>query len=347
MKVRHLCFSFLVLMLVPLASAATYYVGPCKTGSYATIQAAVNASVAGSTVIICPGTYTTQVTITKSLNLQGLNNGSSQVRIVGSSTDQSITSDVYGVALRPSIIVKSANVNLSNIAVEQVIAPGLSCLSFVVGIYYGTGSSGTVNHSNVNLVDQSGCAQPTGTGIWLENASAVAKTVTLQNSSIQADGYGVQALGAIVPNPLTLNASGNIIVVSANGSATNLLGRGLWLSNITGTIRGNTILADRSVPAATHIGVETAGVAVSFTGNTIVSETGMSLGGGESVTGNKIRALQGVDLGGRVATITKNTFFGGYYLQGSSGSNIGIENCGSPVGANTFFNLTEQKGPDC
>jgi pectin methylesterase-like acyl-CoA thioesterase len=50
---------------------------PCvATAQYPTIQQAVNSVTAGSTIIVCPGAYAEQVTITKNLTLRGENTGS-------------------------------------------------------------------------------------------------------------------------------------------------------------------------------------------------------------------------------------------------------------------------------
>ncbi len=56
--------------LVPSgARASTVVVGTCKSGltQFSTIQEAVNGVPAGSTVDICPGTYSEQVKITEKL----------------------------------------------------------------------------------------------------------------------------------------------------------------------------------------------------------------------------------------------------------------------------------------
>jgi len=69
--------------------AATLYVGTCGGPNKPTIQAAVNASSQYDTVLVCPGIYPEQVTITKNLTLQGL--------VVGTAGQVVITPPAAGV----------------------------------------------------------------------------------------------------------------------------------------------------------------------------------------------------------------------------------------------------------
>jgi pectin methylesterase-like acyl-CoA thioesterase len=59
--------SFFLVALTGHLLAATVQVGACRNGlpSFATIQSAVNTSSAGTTILICPGTYPEQVVIKK------------------------------------------------------------------------------------------------------------------------------------------------------------------------------------------------------------------------------------------------------------------------------------------
>src|SRR5271154_1139769 len=70
-------------MLIALSSRAfANTVGTCEPGNqYPTIQAAVNAATPGSTVNICPGTYTEQVLITKNLHLVGVASGTKHAAV--------------------------------------------------------------------------------------------------------------------------------------------------------------------------------------------------------------------------------------------------------------------------
>jgi len=72
-------------------------VGICNSGTqFSTIQAAVNAASAGSTVLVCPGQYAEQVTINKALTLNGLALGRSAVIVPPGGGFISNTSDVFG-----------------------------------------------------------------------------------------------------------------------------------------------------------------------------------------------------------------------------------------------------------
>ena len=115
---QTILFACIVLASVALpATAATYYVGACKAGSYPTISAAVNDPkvVAGSTINVCPGTYNEQVFISKSLNLQGVVSGNfGAATITGSAADQTFQTTVFPAVIRPSIVISSATVIITN-----------------------------------------------------------------------------------------------------------------------------------------------------------------------------------------------------------------------------------------
>ncbi len=57
------------------SAAGTLIVGSCRGAAYYTIQSAVNAASAGSTVLVCPGVYPETVTVTKTLTLLGAQHG--------------------------------------------------------------------------------------------------------------------------------------------------------------------------------------------------------------------------------------------------------------------------------
>lgn len=64
--------------------AASYAVGTCKPTlpSFANISAAVSSVPPSSTVLVCPGTYKEQVTISQPLTLQGITSANSARAVI-------------------------------------------------------------------------------------------------------------------------------------------------------------------------------------------------------------------------------------------------------------------------
>ena len=99
------------------ASGTTVYVAPggtsggagtsCATAAYATIGDGVAAATAGSTVVVCAGTYTESVTISKALTLAG----------------QGATIDATG--LDNGIRIAASNVTVSGFTVENATGEGI------------------------------------------------------------------------------------------------------------------------------------------------------------------------------------------------------------------------------
>jgi hypothetical protein len=67
-----------------LFAALTIYAGTCGTPNQPTIHATINASPAGGTVLVCPGTYTEQITIAKNLTLTGVLSANSAEVVIAS-----------------------------------------------------------------------------------------------------------------------------------------------------------------------------------------------------------------------------------------------------------------------
>lgn len=111
-------------MLVATASAATA-AGPaghpCATAAYSSVQAAVTAAPARGTVIVCPGTYSESVTITKSLRLAGQ---------PGASIDA--TGQPYGVGAAASYVTISG-LTVRGASVGGLLATGSSPRAWSTG----------------------------------------------------------------------------------------------------------------------------------------------------------------------------------------------------------------------
>jgi len=230
--------------------AATLYVGTCGSPNKTTIQAAVNASSQGDTVLVCPGTYPEQVTITKNLTLQGLVVGTAgqvvitppAAGVVANSYDLYTSQGVLPVAAQ--VLVQNARqVVLNNITVDGA-GNGISgCAPDIRGIYY-QNASGTIENvttRNQVLVNGTegliGCQS--GQGIFVQTGygtSSIPQYVAILNNSVrnfQKDGITVDG------SPLTFLVQKNYIV--GQGPTTGAGENGIQISDgATGQVLYNT-----------------------------------------------------------------------------------------------------------
>jgi pectin methylesterase-like acyl-CoA thioesterase len=154
--------TFLLALLVALISAqafsATATVGLCAGPGthYLTIQAAVNAVAAGSTIKVCPGNYPEQVTINKNLTLIGIVSGTSDAAVVTVPAGGLVTNsvvDIFGFPTAAQILVQNAAVTISHLSVDGANDGLTDCSIDASGIYY-QNSSGTYGAIEFDLWQQ-------------------------------------------------------------------------------------------------------------------------------------------------------------------------------------------------
>jgi len=214
---------------LPLA-ASSVVVGTCEPAlpHFSTIQAAINASALGGTVLVCPGTYPEQISIYHPLTLKGVDNNGSNLALItmppGGTGDQ--------------VYVQATNVNISDLTIDGSNNGATVCGQGPNGIVYWL-SSGTINHVAVRNEFPTGgtitdCLS--GDGIFVGTDNTGAANVTIENSSIhsfQANGIEVNGRGASAT--IRLNTiGGNVPGLSGNGIA-------LWFGG-TGTVTSNSII---------------------------------------------------------------------------------------------------------
>jgi len=218
----------LVLMHVPL-SASSVAVGTCEPAlpHFSTIQAAINASAKGGTVLVCPGVYPEQLQIYNPLTLRGMDSGGSNLVL--------ITMPPGGIGNQ--IYVQATGVNISDLTIDGSNNGVTLCGQGPTGIYYWL-SSGTINHVTVRnhfaSVPIAECNS--GDGIFVGTDNTGASNVTIEFSSIhgfQANGIEVNGRGA------SATIKNNTIGGNAPGPTSN--GIAVWLGG-TGTITGNSII---------------------------------------------------------------------------------------------------------
>src|SRR5208282_122683 len=284
---RSLGWFFLAAVTLAVSSplqAVTYEVGGCKTGksyvNFTTISLAVIGVPAGSKIEVCPGVYPEQVTITQPLTLQGITLNNSGRAIIVINPNGVLTSNVTsitGESLYAQVLVQNVNppgaVNITGITIDGAGGnAGCSMTQGVVGVFYASGTTGTVNESTVRNQQSSGC----GYGVWLENGADPAQTITVENSSFHnIDAAGINAVSDQTPPTLSATIQGNFLYNASFGIATQ---------GINGAVTGNfTTGGSEGISVALTPG------AITISGN-VAADTGdgIVLGGGATAESNKI-----------------------------------------------------------
>ena len=173
-------------LAAPLAFAASYCVNTGGTGGcYSTIQAAVTAAPAGSTIKVAAGTYNEDVLITKAVSLKGAGAGLSIINAANASP-------VYGVTIQG---VQSKTV-VSGFTIEKAPLAGIQvAASNGVVISHNTVQG---NDTNLNLTNPS---NPTCAGALPFDAEDCGEGINLNGS-----------VGATVNYNTVQNNAGGILV---------------------------------------------------------------------------------------------------------------------------------------
>ncbi len=232
---RKFLFIFSLLLFCGLSNVA-YAATINVPADHATIQAAVDAAASNDTIIIASGTYTEQVSITKSLTLQGAGQALTTIRSIPSlATTFSNKKPIVSI-VGPDIVV-----NINNLTVD---GRGFGNANNVfVGIGYRS-ATGTIDHVTVKGVRNDPLdAIQGGIGIYFSNIDFVPRNATITNSII----FDYQKTG-IVGNELGLDLyiHGNTIT-GAGGTADSvaIAQNGIQIGfGANATITGNTIIGN-------------------------------------------------------------------------------------------------------
>ena len=357
-------FGWLFTMLVMLAlsvplQALTYEVGGCKTGksyvNFTTISAAVIAVPAGSTIEVCPGVYSEQVTITQPLTLKGINFNNANRSVItindpaGALLAPNVTSLTTGQPFYAQVLVQNVNpagpVNLTGITVDGTGGNAGQCSvgsTLLAGIFYASGTSGTVDEVTARNQVNDGC----GYGIWVENADATTQTIAIKNSSVHDVGGlgGAIAASSFSPSTLTASISGNFL---SNAGFIGIQG------DTSGEIAGNLLTSS----GTGDVGIFADAVELTVSGNIVANwYEGIEIKLASTVESNKLSIVGSAVtiLPNVVAAIKSNTAMNadcGFNF--SSGSSSGVvssnvlndaENAfanwlGSPISGNSLYNI--------
>jgi len=328
--------------------ASTVQVGHCipNVQSYPTISAAVSGVTAGSTVEVCPGGYAEQVTITQPLTLIGLRVGTANQAVISVPSSGLVqnTMSMFGEPVAAQVLVLGAGpVNISNIAVDGT-GGDMGCLSWLAGIFYGSGSSGTVSQVRASGQLDSTC----GVGIWAENSASSTESIVIRDSTVYGvDSAGIFAGSGATPS-LSVAIANNVVNVSAAVA-------GIDADSVTGAVVGNTL------GAASPFGVFNLSGSTVGTNTIIGATTGIFLGNGGTASGNNVSGTNiGVLLGASGATVSNNRIVSsattgvelGCFAASVSGNfindaPIGVDSAMAVLGSNTFANTSVTVSNGC
>lgn len=341
----------------------TVVVGPstCQPAltHYATIQAAVNAAPNAGIVLVCPGTYPEQVSISKPLTLKGVTDGTSNAAIItvpgGGLVPNATQPTYFGGPVSGQVVVQNTSgVTVSNLTIDGT---GGGCL-YPTAIRQGGVVAYNVGNtiiSNTTVRHQVTSCQ-TGEGI-LADTSSITISSNLIHDIDRTAIFVAAGVGTVQNNNVERSAIygialylGNKGVVSGN-TVTNVfafnLESAILLQATSNSIVSKNVLL--SSPASYIIGIW---AYQGSSGNTIVSNSVSDFGYGIVLQGasntvvqtNKLSELfydgiyEDTSLGGN--NITKNTVNEATYGIFTD-SSVG----GDTLVPNTFYNTVTTIDP--
>jgi nitrous oxidase accessory protein NosD len=206
----------------------------CPAATFTSIQDAINAANAGSLIRVCPGTYREQLSITKSLSIEG-DNGA--ILLPGGMVAN--TTGSSGAPIAAAILVKDAtNVEIEGLIVDTANSGITECSPDLIGILY-QNSSGSIEHNAVRntklSVSLNGCQS--GDAIVVQSLGGGTSKVSIDDNSVhdyQKNGITGNELGTEVT--ITKN------VVTGLGPTTGAAQNGIQIGfGAKGGVSRNTV----------------------------------------------------------------------------------------------------------
>jgi nitrous oxidase accessory protein NosD len=175
----------------------------CPAATFTSIQDAIKAANPGSLIRVCPGTYREQLSINKSLRIEG-DNGA----IVLPSNMVANTAGSSGSPIAAAILVKDAeNVEIEGLIVDTAHNGITECSPDLIGILY-QNSSGSIEHNAVRntklSVSLNGCQS--GDAIVVQSLGGQSSKVSIDDNSV----HDYQK------NGITGNESGTEVTITNN-----------------------------------------------------------------------------------------------------------------------------------
>ena len=317
------------------SSASTVAVGNCRRHlmSYHTISEAIAAVAAGSTVLVCPGVYPEEVTITTSLTLRGVVPTTSRTAAVITVPSGGLSGPQ--VLVMPSDITNPPVVNISNIVVDGTGSTngtgigylassgnlnGLEVRNQAFGIDFGANpliSSLTVNLQNSYIHDFDNTGVTFGSGGQVSSFLNITKSIVKSNKATVLSGILYDFVGGEISESVILLQTGIGLQLKTVFNATTV-----QKNTITGADTGITM----GPPLATLVIADN---------NLFGNATGISAFGPVTINANLIgqSSATAIDLN----CFTNNTVSSNIIY----GTPVGITNVqsGDTITSNKFINV--------
>jgi nitrous oxidase accessory protein NosD len=216
----------------------------CPAATFASIQDAINAANPGSRIRVCPGTYREQLSINKSLRIEG---DSGAIVLPKGMAANTISSS--GTPIAAAILVKdAANVEIEGLIVDTTNNEITECSPDLIGILY-QNSSGSIEHNAVRntklSVSLNGCQS--GDAIVVQSLGGETSKVNIDDNSV----HDYQK------NGITGNESGTEVTITNNvvtglGPTTGAAQNGIQIGfGAKGGVLRNTVTDNIWAPCVT------------------------------------------------------------------------------------------------
>lgn len=308
---------------------------------YPNIHMAVSSVPFNTTVMVCPGNYPEQVTITQPLTLEGVTDGTGDAAVItvpGGGLVQNATSSGNGPVAAQVYVTNTVGVTLNNLIIDGTGAGCPAGANRVFGILF----------ENV------------GTSVDGTSAGKIENTVVRNEPFVCMNTDGVvseksyitiisNVVHDIVISPIIV--SGGRAAVTSNNTENSLNGIVLINTDSSTVVSGNTI--SNLIP---NLGFEPVGLWVSFCSGTVSKNT-VTIGSnpfgaigiylpstpGTVITGNKVNSVfYGVFLDGAASTTVQSNAVSNVSLgivdQFSGGGNIVTKNTVTEASSGIFTN---------
>jgi parallel beta-helix repeat protein len=253
--------------------------GTCKAGThFTTIQAAIKAATAGSTVLVCPGTYPEVLTIRKDLVLKGVASGTSAsvgITPPAGGVPTNAVSSIFGNMAVQVLVQSTARVTITNVTIDGG-AGATSCTSPIrpVEVLFQAAGGLMSNSAALNA--------PQCRGAIAAFADATTNFQFLNKTVLGVEVQQLDAQATISNNFLSGNLRTGIYVMSSpnvtltgNTIAAMSGDTGIWLDGATANIVQNNHVSNASYGIVVNDNSATSGNTVT---KNIIKSAGCGLG---------------------------------------------------------------------